>query len=200
MSSTTTVLNNTSSKIHPQKFLLWCGLVSIVMMFAGFTSAFIVRQAQGNWYEYVIPNIFWTSTILIILSSICMIIATSAWRKDKRGLYQAMLGASLILGCVFVYCQYEGFLQLKENGVYLEGNPSGSFFYIIAGLHALHVLGGILFLLIFFLKALRKLGPVKKLLLDINPNKNLGIELLATYWHFIGILWIYLFIFLKYYE
>ncbi len=194
----TTLSNNYS--VHPQKFLLWVGLASIVMMFAGLTSAFIVRYAQGNWYEYLIPDIFWYSTALILLSSVTIAIASHAFKRDKRSLYTSMLGLSLLFGAGFLYCQVQGFQELVRNGIYLEGNPSGGFFYIIAGLHGLHVAGGVLFILIFFLKSFSRDNAIKKLMRDVNPHRNLGIELLGTYWHFVDVLWLYLFFFLKMYE
>ncbi len=181
-------------------FAMWLGIGSIIMMFAGFTSAYIVRRAGGNWVEYKLPDLFWVSTVVILLSSITLYIAHKAFKSDNRQRYRLFLGITLLLGLGFVGLQYAGWKELMGYGILLEGNPSGAFLYVISGMHAAHVLGGILFLVIFFIKSLRNLDPVKKLMQDINPEKTLGVDIMATYWHFVDILWIYLFVFFLYYR
>ncbi len=188
------------NRIHPKMFTLWLGLGSIVMMFAGLTSAFIVRKAVGNWVEFAMPSLFTLSSAVIVASSASLFMAAQAFKKNKRSLYRLMLGTTLLLGIAFMYLQWQGWEELKSYGILLNGNPSGSFVYVISGLHAAHVLGGVLVLFVVFIKSLRKHDPVKDLMSEINLNKNLGINLLSTYWHFVGILWLYLFVFLKYYQ
>lgn len=198
--STLSVKKRTSS-IHPKKFGLWLALGSIVMMFAGLTSAFIVRQAQGNWTPYKLPELFWVSSIVIILSSITLIVAERAIKKDNSALYRQMIGLTFLLGIGFGVLQYLGWQALAGYGIILEGNdPSGAFLYVISGIHVLHVVGGLVFLAIFFFKTFEKKDAVKQLIEDMKPEKFLGIELLSTYWHFVGVLWLYLFFFFQYYQ
>ncbi|MFK7905414.1 MAG: heme-copper oxidase subunit III [Chitinophagales bacterium] len=198
--STLSVKKRTSS-IHPKKFGLWLGLGSIIMMFAGLTSAFIVRHAQGNWTAYKLPDLFWISTVVIILSSLTLIIGERAIKKENRLLYKRMIGLTFLLGIGFAVLQYYGWLALSSIGIILQGNdPSGAFLYVISGIHVLHVVGGLIFLAGFYLKTFKKVDAAEQLIEDMKPEKFLGIELLSTYWHFVGVLWLYLFFFFQYYQ
>ncbi|HXS37357.1 MAG TPA: cytochrome c oxidase subunit 3 [Flavipsychrobacter sp.] len=173
-------------KIHPHKFAMWMAMGSITMMFAGFTSAYIVREAQGNWVYYKLPFIFWISTILIVLSSATMIFGLRAFKNRMMPRYRILITTTLLLGICFAVCQFIGFNQLYANNIKVSGNPSGSFLFIIVGLHVLHVLGGIIALLIVFFRAFRT---------RVKVYNTTGLEVVATYWHFVDILWIYLFVF-----
>ena len=171
------------------------------MMFAGLTSAFIVRQAQGNWTAYKLPDLFWISTVVIILSSLTLIIGERAIKNENRSLYKRMIGLTFLLGIGFAVLQYYGWLALSSIGIILQGNdPSGAFLYVISGIHVLHVVGGLIFLGGFYLKTLKKVDAAEQLIEDMKPEKFLGIELLSTYWHFVGVLWWYLFFFFQYYQ
>lgn len=186
---------NKIAPIHPKKYMLWIAIGSMIMMFAGLTSAFIVRKAQGRWLTFKLPELFWVSTIIIVISSITMYLAKRAYKKEQYTNYTYLLGATLLLGISFLICQYKAWLQLTSYGVLLNGNPSGSFIYVISGFHFVHVLGGLVMLFIFFIKSLLIKNPLKQLTLYINPERTLAVELLDTYWHFVDILWIYLFVF-----
>ena len=178
-------------KIHPYKFTLWVGMGSIVMMFAGFTSAFIVKRNQVNWQGFDLPVIFWYSTAVIILSSVTMQAALGSFRQRRILVYKQLMIVTAILGIVFIALQFTGFSILNRSGVKLLGqgsNVAGSFLAVIAGTHLLHVLGGILAIAIMLAKAFRK----------HTRNYNVvPVEVLATYWHFVDALWIYLFAFLS---
>ncbi|QQS31059.1 MAG: cytochrome c oxidase subunit 3 [Sphingobacteriales bacterium] len=187
-------------RIHPKKFALWLGIGTIIMMFAGLTSAFIVRRAAGNWLAFELPPLFYISTLVIALSSLTLIFAQKAFKQNNKIAYKNLIGLTLLLGILFIILQYASWMQLASYGILLRGNPSGSFVYVISGLHAAHVLGGILFLTIFFIKALPKPDPVKELLEEINTEKNLPIEMLSGYWHFVGILWVYLLVFFYFFR
>jgi cytochrome c oxidase subunit III len=173
-------------KIHPHKFALWIAMGSITMMFAGFTSAYIVREAQGNWVYYKLPYIFYVSTAAIILSSITIILGLRAFKKRQMPKYRRLITTTLILGVLFGVCQWIGFRQLYANNIRVNGNPSESFLFIITGLHLLHVLGGIIALLIVFFRAYRT---------RVKVYNATGLEIVASYWHFVDVLWIYLFVF-----
>lgn len=173
---------------------------SIIMMFAGLTSAYIVRRGQGNWVEFQLPKMFFVSTALILLSSVTIYFAKRAYEANEWRRYKHLIGATLLLGLGFALCQYMGWLELSRNGILLQGNPSGSFVYVISGIHAAHVLVGLFFLFIFWTKSLKKIDEIKQLLLDANPYKSIGIDLLSIYWHFIDILWVYLLLFFLFFR
>lgn len=173
------------NKIHPKKFALYAACASITMMFAAFTSAYIVRQAAGNWLEFQMPSLFYYSTGVIIASSLAIHGAYFAFLNGSAKLYRGLLVLSFILGLVFIQFQYEGWNALHVMGVELTGNPSGSFVYVISGLHAAHVLGGLAAIVVALIHAF---------MLDykVTPARKLRFEMTWTYWHFVGILWIYL--------
>ncbi len=173
-------------KIHPHKFALWVAMASIVMMFAGLTSAYIVRQAQGNWRLYDLPTVFTISTIVILLSSITMALGVKAFKNRAMPRFRMLITITLVLGVLFMFLQYYGFQQLYASNIRVDGNPSESFLFIIAGLHLLHILGGVIALLIVFFRAFRT---------RIKVYNATGLEIIASYWHFVDVLWIYLFVF-----
>lgn len=183
-------------KVHPQKFALWLGISVLCMAFAGLTSAYLVRKAAPNWQEFVMPVQFTYSAILMVLSSISLQGAVWAFKKDKISLYNTTLFVSLTLAAGFMVSQYLGWMTLEQSGIYLNGNPSGSFVYVISYLHVAHVIGGIIPMMIALVRSLWLFGsPAKLAAFKTNNNKRVGIELLATYWHFVDILWIYLLLF-----
>ncbi|UEG50693.1 heme-copper oxidase subunit III [Ferruginibacter lapsinanis] len=182
-----TVAMEQRKRIHPHKFTLWVGIASIVMMFAGLTSAYIVKRNQVNWITFEIPTVFWVSTVAIVASSVTIWMAQNAFKKRAMAQYRTLMIATLALGVLFLGLQVVGFNQLWESGMTLTKNVSFSFLYIIVGLHGLHVIGGLIALLILFAKAFSS----KMRNYDIVP-----VEVMATYWHFVDLLWIYLLIFL----
>lgn len=173
-------------KIHPHKFALWVAMGSISMMFAGLTSAYIVREAQGNWVYYKLPFIFWVSTAVILLSSVTIQMGVRAFKNREMPKYRNLISLTLVLGLLFGLLQYIGFRQLYANNIRVDGNPSESFLFIITGLHLLHILGGVIALLIVFFRAFRT---------RIKVYNATGLEVVASYWHFVDVLWIYLFVF-----
>lgn len=177
------------SRIHPQKYALWVACGSMIMFFAAFTSAYIVRQSAGNWLEFVMPNIFFFSTIVILASSFTLHGALIAFKKMKTQLFKVLLGVSLVLGIAFLVLQYQAWTLLTANGIELTTNPSSSFLFVISGFHAAHVLGGVVAIMVAFVTSL-----VKKH--EVTPVRQLRLELTTQYWHFVDILWLYLFIFL----
>jgi len=173
-------------KIHPYKFTLWVGIGSIIMMFAGFTSAYIVKREQPGWIGFSMPMLFWYSTAAILLSSITMQMALRAFKSREMGRYRNLLLITTALGVLFILLQVAGYYQLNHMGVRVEGSGSGVFFIIIFGLHALHVAGGIVALAVMVFRALSS----TRRSYDVVP-----VEVTATYWHFVDLLWVYLFVF-----
>jgi cytochrome c oxidase subunit 3 len=185
----TTVQTREPQKIHPHKFTLWVGMGSIVMMFAAFTSAYIVKKNQSSWLEFELPRIFWYSTFVILASSVTMQLAIKAFKAREMTRYRNLVTITAILGVLFLVMQGMGFQSLELKNIALTGaksNSAASFLFVITGLHMLHVLGGVIALLVIFFKAYR---------LKVKNYSSLPIELAGTYWHFVDAIWIYLFIF-----
>jgi len=182
---------NTSdnSKINPQKFALWSAMASIVMMFAALSSAYIVRQAQGNWLEFQLPSMFYISTIVILLSSLTLHSSYHSFLAGKEVRYKSLLVFTFLLGIGFIIAQYLGWQRLYELGIDLKGNPSGSFIYVITFLHVAHVLGGIACLIVAMFHAFA-------LKFKVTKRRKHRFELVVHYWHFVDLLWVYLLVFL----
>jgi cytochrome c oxidase subunit 3 len=175
------------NKIHPHKFTLWVGIGSIVMMFAGLTSAYIVKRNQANWQTFDIPVAFWYSTVLILISSLTLHLSLKSFKEREMKKYRRLMLTTLILGVLFIVTQYLGFKSFWNSGMTLQAGVSFSFLYVIVGLHAMHVIGGVIALIVMSLKAFN----TKTRSYSIVP-----VELICTYWHFVDILWVYLLIFL----
>lgn len=182
-----TVAINQRQRIHPHKFTLWVGLASIVMMFAGLTSAYIVKRNQANWTTFDLPAVFWYSTAAIILSSLTLMMAQKAFQNREMTNYRRLVVVTLVLGVLFLLLQVLGFNQLWNTGITLTKNVSFSFLYVIVGLHALHVIGGIIALIVLFANAFNS---------KVRSYNIVPVQLIGTYWHFVDFLWIYLLIFL----
>lgn len=177
--------------MNPKKFAMWLFIGSVVMLFASLTSAYIVRQAEGNWLYFELPGILTVSTVIILLSSVTMQWAYWSAKKDKLQLVKTMVSITTLLGVTFLVLQFLGWKDLVASQVYLVGNPSGSFLYVITGLHGLHIISAIVFLIIVLLATFR---------LRVHSKNLLQIEMCTTYWHFLGGLWLYLFVFLLLYR
>lgn len=175
------------------KPLLWIGIVSIVMFFSGWTSAVIVSKGgNGNWLNIELPFAFTLSSIIIILSSLTYHFGFISIKKDNKNALKLTSVATLILGFLFVVSQYYGWKELYSNGIVATGSSStsaSSFIYLITVFHVLHLLAGIISLIVVAVKSYKE---------KYNSSNFLGVEVSLIYWHFLGVLWIYLFLFLKY--
>jgi cytochrome c oxidase subunit 3 len=195
--------------------LLWLGIISIVMLFAGLTSGYIVRQGEGKWVQFGLPNTFIISTILIVLSSVTMQWALLSIKKGNQKNFRTGLLLTMLLGTGFLVTQYFSWSELFSQGIAFAGrikdiktnfqyipagketavdagdagNVAGSFLYVITGLHLMHLIGGLIALFIVFSRA----GKNKYSVTNYN-----GVSMCATYWHFLDGLWVYLFFFLLY--
>lgn len=195
--------------------LLWFGMVSITMLFAGLTSAYMVRQGEGKWAEFSLPGLFTLSTVILLVSSATIHWAVMSVKKGNlKNLITGML-LTLMLGLGFVVTQYYAWTELYHNGIVFSGHlsdiktdfkyvPSGnetlaeaagvgnvaaSFLYVLTGLHILHLIAGVIALIIVFSRTLA--GKYSA------ANYN-GVRMCAIYWHFLDGLWLYLFLFLLY--
>jgi len=171
------------------KPMLWISMVSMTMMFIGLTSAYIVSSNREDWVSFELPSALYTSTLLIVLSSIAYMMAKKSIKKDDRKSTSIFLLASLVLGLAFAYFQFEGFYQLNEAGIFLSGKGSlvsASMLMVISFAHLVHVLAGFIVLLVVIYNHFKK---------RYNATETLGLELGGIFWHFVDILWVLLFLF-----
>ncbi len=173
--------------MHPKKFAMWLFVASVGMLFASLTSAYIVRQAEGNWLFFNLPIALYWTTGIILISSISMQMAYWSAKKDQLENIKIWVSVTMGLGLIFLIGQVMAWRELVDNNVYLVGNPSGSFLYVLTGLHGLHIISAIIYLIIVLVAAYR---------FKIHSKSLARIEMCTTYWHFLGGLWLYLFIFL----
>jgi cytochrome c oxidase subunit III len=172
--------------VHPQKLMMWIAMASMFMVFAGLTSAFILHKGSGLWVNLVLPKAFWISTIVILASSYTMHKAVKLFKERSMIAYKKHIIATLLLGFLFIALQLLGFYQLVTSGILLDGPASAGYLYIIAGLHGVHVFGAIVALVLVYFIAFRKRTKV------YSATSH---EIIATFWHYVDVLWIYLFLF-----
>ena len=173
--------------INAKKFALWLFIVSICMLFAGLTSAYIVKKSDGRWLQFEMPDMFFYSTLILILSSIIMHWTYLMAKNNSLKRVKIGITGTAFLALSFFFMQYLAWIELVDENVFLVGNPSGSFVYIFSGLHLAHLIGGLVFLLVIFLDTINY---------KVHSKNMLAIEMCTTYWHFLGALWIYLYLFL----
>ena len=179
----------TIAKRKSAKPMLWISMISMVMFFAGLTSAYVISMKRDDWVSFDLPQAFTISTFLIVASSITMFLSQKFLKKDKRQLSLVFVIATLVLGTGFVWQQYVGFNQLKSVGLFFTGpesTVSTSFIIGITFMHVLHLLAGLVVLLVVIYNHFTS---------KYKPDNMLGFELGAIFWHFVDILWIYLFFF-----
>jgi cytochrome c oxidase subunit 3 len=175
---------------HPLRFVLWLLMVSITMIFAAYTSAYIVRREEGNWLEFDLPSRLLVTTIILALSSATVQWAYFSARKDEVRRVQIGLGLTFALGVAFLVGQWNVWADLVRNKIFFGGvdsNPSGSFLYVLTGVHAFHLITGLIFLLVVLRKSLNY---------QVHSRQMLSIGNVTIYWHFLGALWLYLYLFL----
>jgi cytochrome c oxidase subunit III len=177
--------------MHPKKFALWIFIASVIMIFAALTSAYIVRQADGNWHEFDMPRMFWVNTVIILISSITLHWAYLSAKRDNPEMVKLALSITTILGLAFLVGQYFAWNELIANNVHFIGKDaswvSGSFLYVISGLHWAHVISGVIVLIVATVAAFKY---------KVHSKNMTQMEMCATYWHFLDVLWLYLFVFL----
>lgn len=177
------------------KLILLFSMVSMTMMFAGLTSAFVVSKSRVDWLkDFELPPAFYFSTIVIMGCSVTFYLAKKYIQKDNKSATTTFLFATLALGILFVILQFVGFDQIVKQGYYFTGSESSittTFLYVVAVVHLIHLAGGLISLLIIIYNHFKQ---------KYNSSQTLGIELGAMYWHFLDFLWIYLFVFLYFFK
>ncbi len=177
------------AKRKSAKPMLWVSLISMIMFFAGLTSAYVVSMERGDWVTFDLPNAFYTSTVVIIISSIFLFLSKSFLKKDDLQKSFLFLVFTFIFGLLFVWLQYVGFKELENSGLYFTGEESTvstSFIIGITFMHVLHLLAGVIVLIVVIYNHFKK---------KYSSADMLGFELGAIFWHFVDVLWIYLFFF-----
>ncbi len=174
--------------IKVKKNLMWIGIVSIVILFAGLTSAYIIAIGKPGFVQAEVPVMFWVSAGVIATSSISMIYAVRSARSNRFS--SVMIGSLLtfMLGIGFCVCQVLGWGQLVDQKIFFVQHPSGQYLYMLSGVHLAHLFFGMISLIVVVFKAMKR---------AYSSTEHLGLEIAAMYWHFLGILWIYLLVFLQ---
>jgi cytochrome c oxidase subunit 3 len=174
--------------------MLWFGMISMSMTFAGLTSAYVVSSSRSDWIQQIeLPFSFSLSTLLIILSSASFYSALKMIQSQKIKATQSLLLITLLLAIGFIYFQFQGFGDIIEKGYYFTGPESSittSYLYVLVLLHLVHLTAGIIVVLLLFFKTMRQSN---------TDGSTLGFELALTFWHFLDFLWVYLFLFVSFY-
>lgn len=172
------------------KPLLWVALAGMTMIFASLTSAYVVRQADSDWLSIELPNVFYFSTAIIILSSLTLVYADISAKKDNQLGVKLGLGLTLALSLAFVFSQFDAYQVLMENGMFFSGSGiSSSFLYVLTFVHLAHVFGGNITLLVTTINGFKG---------KYSSKDKLGIELASWYWHYLTGVWMFLLLFLLY--
>ncbi|MBL4887636.1 MAG: cytochrome c oxidase subunit 3 [Flavobacteriaceae bacterium] len=187
-----TPLNTEEKKlIRAKKMMLWFGMISLTMSFAGLTSAYVVSRNRPDWIEdFQLPEAFYFSLLAIMISSLTFYSARKNVANNKNSMAMTLLFITLLLGVVFVFLQFQGFEQIIENGYYFTGKQSTittSFIYLVIIMHLAHIIAALIALLVVIYNHYKQ---------KYNAGQTLGIELAETFWHFVDVLWLYLFLFL----
>jgi cytochrome c oxidase subunit III len=187
-------------RIHPHKFMMWVAMISMTMFFAAITSYLLVKKGDAqNWVSFAIPQAFLYSTICIALSSATIHFAQSMYNAMNKNMYKLGMLITLILSILFAHFQIEGWKRLTDIGMPLNGHPSGSIVHVITYLHGAHYIFAIFFLILIYLLTFFKKADKEAWKLNIPyTDRVLHFELLTSFWHYIGIVWIYLYLMMKY--
>ena len=181
--------------VRAKKMMLWFGIISLIMSFAAWTSAFIVSSKRDDWLtQFELPQAFFVSLIVIILSSVTIILSKRSLKKGNNSAAIVWMIITFVLGLVFVFNQIEGFNQIIASGYHFTGATSNitmSYIFLIAAVHIAHVVVGLICLLVVLYKLVMK---------KYTPKQMLGLELAANFWHFVDLLWVYLFLFLYFFR
>lgn len=171
------------------KPMLYLAIISMCMIFGGLTSAYVVRSGDPGWLTFQLPKMFFVSTAIIVASSISLIVALQSAKKDNFTGVKIGMISTLVLGIAFIFCQLKAWGNMVDQGIYVAGhnsNPAGQFLYVISFAHLVHLVGGIFMLIFVCIKSFKQIYHSKNLL---------GLQLCSIYWHFLDLLWIYLFLF-----
>lgn len=178
--------------IHPALMGMWVFLATISMLFAAFTSAYLIRRVAADWVPITLPTILWFNTAVLLISSACVEMSRTAVGRGRWRTAGRWLGLTILLGWGFLIGQLAAWRDLVAQGVFVPTSPHSSFFYILTGLHGLHLLGGLGLLIWVTFRLTGQRSPE-----DVEARR--WSALAATFWHFLGGLWIFVFLVLRAY-
>ena len=171
---------------------MWVALASVMMMFTSLSSAYVVRAGTArDWFPISMPRVLLVSTALILISSVTLEIARRNLKRSLHGAYAKYVLVTALLGVGFLASQLIAWRQLAAHGVYLASHPHSSFFYVLTGAHAVHLIGGLLGLLFVLIRARRRTTEPVRI-----AKRQATADAVTIYWHFMDVLWIYLFLLL----
>lgn len=184
------------SKYSSTYLFVFLAIVGIITLFLALTSAYWLSKPQWTWSKFKFPKLFLISTVLLGLSSYTINKVILFFKQDNLKRFKKFVGLTLLLGVLFLVLQVASWFQLNKSGIYLAGKPDGSYLYLISALHALHLIVGIALLFyIWFIAKYKLIDPIKKLMYFNNKTNLQRLKLIAIYWHFVDVLWIYLLMF-----
>lgn len=187
--------SNEKKRARAKKMMLWFGIISMVMTFAGLTSAYVVSKERPDWLtDFELPTSFLWSTLVIVLSSGTLYLSKRSILSGNRTNATAFLLGTLILAILFVVFQFYSFSEIIQQGYYFTGSESTittSFIYVLVLAHLAHLAAGLIVLLVLIYNHFKQ---------RYYPGQMLGFELGATFWHFVDILWLYLIFFLYFFR
>jgi len=182
-------------KIHPHLMLIYLTIIGSSLIFMFMILAYTLNRPDNTFFLNIqFPKAFSVSLVILLISSFSLSKALPAYESGNIDVLKKSLGITLILGVVFTICQYIGWYELNQTGVYLTGEASGAYLYVISGMHAFHLVFGIIFLSTTFFKIMGiAKDPVKMLIMETNPYQKIKLEMLTAYWHYLDALWVFLF-------
>jgi cytochrome c oxidase subunit III len=176
--------------MHPKKFALWLFMATVVMLFAAWTSAYIVKRGEPGWSSFDLPRQFWINSWIIAASSLSLIWAQFSAKRDELEKVKVGLTITTVLGVAFLIGQWIAWEKMVDMNYHFTGmgsNTSSSFIYVLSGVHGLHLVSGVIFLVVTLVATYRY---------KVHSKNMVQLEMCASYWHFLGGLWLYLFVFL----
>ena len=194
--STKTRENPFTKRREPFGFMLWLGVIGSSLLFISIFIIYLVRIQGNNGHFIALPDMFWLSTLVILFSSILLHEANLAFKQERFLHYRLFLGATLTLGITFMLLQASGWLEMIENGFFINQSTSIGFVYLLTGLHLVHILVGVIYLAVIFQKALKNRTYVDSFVYSVNPPNILKLKLITRYWHFVDALWLVVFLFM----
>ncbi|GLR20158.1 cytochrome c oxidase subunit 3 [Portibacter lacus] len=182
--------------IHPKQIIITLVIAAVTMLFIAFSISYLYNRMQSGIPPVKLPNLFYFNTLFLLSSSYTLHLANKAYLSDLTERYKVLIGVTIISSIIFLVLQFFAWKQMINMNIFVDAANTGSYMYLLSATHFVHVIGGLPFLIVFFVNALKKMkSPVSVLIYFSDPDKKRDLQLLTTYWHYIDILWIYLVLF-----
>ena len=188
--------DNRDFLIHPKQIVIILIIAAVTVLFFAFSASYLYNRIQTGIPPVQLPPLFYFNSLILLASSYTLIKAKKAYVEDETEKYKRLIGATIIISFIFLVFQIFAWQQMKSMNIFVDAANTGSYMYLISATHFIHVIGGLPFLIVFFINAIRKMrSPVSVLVYFSDPDKKRDLQLLTTYWHYIDVLWIYLVLF-----